>query len=54
MSKKKRMFLIIFMVIYVVSKVYVSYTANPYDDAIPDRIKDIVLRLAMLNPETEG
>ena len=49
MKVKKRHIIILLMVLYVVSKVYVSYTVNPNDDDLPDRVKDIVLRVAMIN-----
>ena len=49
---KKRYIAILGVVIYVALKVYVSYTENPDDDALPDRLRDIVLRVAMLEPNS--
>lgn len=46
---KKRYIAAALMSIYVISKVIVSFTQNPNDDDIPDRIKDIVMRIAMLD-----
>lgn len=39
-------------VLYIISKVIVSFTANPADDDIPDRVKDIVMRIAMVSPDS--
>lgn len=45
---KKRYIAILGLIVYIGLKVYVSYTENPNDDDIPDRLRDIVLRIAML------
>lgn len=49
---KKRYIFSAFAALYVVAKVIVSFTANPADDDIPDRVKDIVMRIAMVSPDS--
>jgi hypothetical protein len=47
---KKRYLIASLLTIYVIAKIYVSFTENPNDDDIPDRIKDIVFRVVMVSP----
>lgn len=53
MTRKKYIALAL-MVIYVALKVYVEMTPDHKDDDIPDKLRDIVLRLAFINPDSNG
>lgn len=50
---KKRYIVAGIAVIYVGLKIWTSFTVNTNDDDLPDRVKDVLLRMVFINP-TEG
>ena len=41
-------------IVYVILRVYTSYTVNPEDDKIADRFRDILLRVAFIEPSSDS
>jgi hypothetical protein len=48
--RKKRTWVTAIMILYVISKIYVSFTQSKIDDDLPDRVRDVLLRLVMIDP----
>ena len=46
---KKRYIALIGLVVYVALKVYVSFTVDTNDDNWPDRVKDVLMHVAMID-----
>jgi hypothetical protein len=49
---KKRYVILGIIIVYAIFKVYVTWTIDPNDDQLPDKWRDIALKLAFANTDS--